>query len=232
MTVDPGQVYEAILGVRRGEHAVVLVTYRGDWSPYCCGQLVRLAAEAERIHGAGGEVIAISTDGERRQAAMFARWPTPHVRYVADPGGASYLAALGLVDAADDGDRDGVALPAVLVLDPQGEVVYRYVGRDDADRTTDAAVLSALERLSLDPIEPPPGGPVAGADAVDGDVGGDDDGLDGAFAPDVLVPYFEGSGSAAVAIGGRLPDAESRELAREHAEMCQATIDAWSRVGT
>lgn len=31
MTVDPDQVYEAILGLRRGGKAVVLLTYRGDW---------------------------------------------------------------------------------------------------------------------------------------------------------------------------------------------------------
>jgi hypothetical protein len=31
MTVDPDLVYEAILGLRRGGKAVVLLTYRGDW---------------------------------------------------------------------------------------------------------------------------------------------------------------------------------------------------------
>jgi hypothetical protein len=31
MARDPNQVYEAILGLRRGGKAVVLLTYRGDW---------------------------------------------------------------------------------------------------------------------------------------------------------------------------------------------------------
>ena len=31
MTSDPNAVYEAILGLRRGGKAVVLLTYRGDW---------------------------------------------------------------------------------------------------------------------------------------------------------------------------------------------------------
>ena len=159
----------------------------------------------------------MSTDDEVRQAGMFARWPTPHVRYVGDPGGKSYLGPLGLFDPEEHG---GIALPAVLVLDPAGEVVYRYVGRDFADRTTDAAVLTALERLSLDPIEPPPGGPVQEVPAD----------LDRYFSPADLVPYFAGNRVGAIAIGGRLSDSESRALAREHRIMCEATLAAWSRV--
>ena len=51
---------------------------------------------SDRIHAAGGEVIAIGVDGEERQSAMFARWPAPHVRYVADPGGDRFLQPLDL----------------------------------------------------------------------------------------------------------------------------------------
>lgn len=178
---------------------------------------MRLGADADRIHGAGGEVIAISTDDEVRQAGMFARWPTPHVQYVSDPGGERFLRPLGLFDAEE---RGGIGLPAMLVLDPSGEVVYRYVGRDFADRTTDEAVLTALEQLALDPIDPPAGGPHL-------DVPDD---LTGFFGRDALVPYFRGNRFAAVAIGSRLHDDESRAVAREHRLMCDATLDAWSRL--
>lgn len=178
---------------------------------------MRLGADAERIHRAGGEVIAISTDDEVRQAGMFARWPTPHVQYVSDPGGETYLRSLELFDPEE---RGGIGLPGILVIDPDGEVAYRYVGRDFADRTTDEEMLTALERLSLDPIDAPAGGPT-------GEV---PDELAGAFSPADLVPYFKGNRFAAVAIGGRLTDSESRALAREHRLMCEATLDAWSRL--
>lgn len=178
---------------------------------------MRLGADADRIHRAGGEVIAISTDDEVRQAGMFARWPTPHVLYVADPGGERFLRPLELFDPDE---RGGIAMPGLLVLDAGGEVVYRYVGRDFADRTTDEEALAALERLGLDPIEPPAGGPVR-------DVPDD---LDRYFSPDHLVPYFKGNRFAAVAIGGRLTDSESRALAREHRLMCEATLAAWERL--
>lgn len=178
---------------------------------------MRLGADGERIHRAGGEVVAISTDDEGRQAGMFARWPTPHVRYVSDPGGETYLQPLELFDPEE---RGGIGLPGLLVIDPDGDVAYRYVGRDFADRTTDEEMLTALERLSLDPIDPPAGGPVAEVP----------DDLTGAFAPSDLVPYFKGNRFAAIAIGGRLPDSESRALAREHRLMCDATLDAWSKL--
>lgn len=179
---------------------------------------MRLGAEAERIHQAGGEVIAVSTDDEVRQAGMFARWPTPHVRYVSDPGGERYLRPLELFDPEQ---RGGIGLPGLLVIDPGADVVYRYVGRDFADRTTDEEALTALERLGLDPVEPPDGGP---AREVPDDLGG-------FFVPADLVPYFKGNRFAAVAIGGRLHDAESRAVAREHRVMCEATLSAWERLG-
>ena len=180
---------------------------------------MRLGAEADRIHRAGGEVIAISTDDEARQAGMFARWPTPHVRYVSDPGGDSFLQALQLYDPEE---RGGIGLPGLLVIGPDGEVAYRYVGRDFADRTTDDEMFTALERLNLDPIEPPEGGP---SHAVPAD-------LDRYFAPSSIVPYFRGNRMAAIAIGGRLTDPESRAVAREHRLMCDATLAAWERLTT
>ncbi len=117
---------------------------------------MRLASQTERIHGAGGEVIAVSIDDDVRQAGMFERWPTPNVRYVGDPDRSWIIEPLGLADPNDDRQ---IARPAMLVIDPDGREVYRYVGRDFADRTTDEEVYSALEGLGLPAIEPPPGGP-------------------------------------------------------------------------
>ena len=175
---------------------------------------MRLASESERIHGAGGEVIAVSVDDAVRQAGMFARWPTPHVLYVPDPDRSEIIEPLGLADPDDD---RRIALPAMIVLDPDGDEVYRYVGRDFADRTTDEQVFTALESLGLDAIEPPAGGPVA-------DVPDD---LAGYFPPRQLAPYFRGNRMASVAIAGRTEDREFRALAREHRKMAEATLAAW-----
>lgn len=178
---------------------------------------MRLGADADRIHHAGAEVIAISTDDDVRQAGMFARWPTPHVRYVSDPGGERFLQELQLYDAEE---RGGIGLPGLLVIEPDGDVAYRYVGRDFADRTTDDEMFTALERLNLDAIEPPEGGPSGDAPAD----------LDRFFDPASLVPYFRGNRFAAIAIGGRLTDPESRAVALEHRLMCDTTLAAWERL--
>ena len=175
---------------------------------------MRLSAESDRIHGAGGEVIAISVDDEVRQAGMFARWPTPHVRYVSDPGGETYLRSLDLFDPEE---RGGIGKPAMIVLAPDGSEAFRYNGRDFADRTTDAEVYAALEGLGLDPIEPPAGGPI-------GEVPDD---LGRYFDPANLSLYIRGNRFAAAAIGGRLADKEARAVARAHRLMCEETLTAW-----
>jgi len=180
---------------------------------------VRLGADADRIHGAGAEVIAISVDDHGRQAGMFERWPTPNVLYVSDPDGERYLRPL---DLFDPDERGGIGLPAMVVLAPDGTEAYRYVGRDFADRTTDDQVLAAVDGLGLPAIEPPSGGPVGGAP----------DDLQRFFRTDHVVPYFRGNRSAAVAIGGRLDDKAARAVAREHRVMCDATLAAWERLTT
>lgn len=173
-----------------------------------------MGAESERIHRAGAEIIAISVDDEVRQAGMYRRWPTPNVLYVADPGGDRYLRPLDLFDPEE---RGGIGLPAMMVWAPDGSVAYRYIGRDFADRTTDAEVLQAVDDLDLPPISPPPGGPILDLPAE----------LGGFFRPEHLVPYFRGNRSGSVAIGGRLDDRSARAIARQHRVMCDDTLAAW-----
>ncbi len=180
---------------------------------------MRLASISERIHAAGAEVIAVSVDDEVRQAGMFARWPTPHVRYVSDPGGETLLQPLGLFDPEE---RGGIALPALLVIDPGGNEAFGYRGRDFADRTHDDDVIEALEALDLPALaEPPDGGPTGI------DVPGD---LDRFFQPDHLWPYFRGNRFGAVAIGGRTENRELRGIAREHRLMADRILEAWTNL--
>lgn len=178
---------------------------------------MRLGAESDRIATAGAEVIAVSVDDDDRQAGMFARWPTPHVRYVSDPDGHDILRPLGLYDPEE---RGGIGLPAFIVYDPDGAEVYRKVGRDFADRTADTEMFDAVEALGLDAIDPPAGGPVA-------DVPDD---VHGFFPTEWLFPYFRGNRFAAVAIGSRTDDTDFRGIARQHRLMCDATLEAWERV--
>jgi hypothetical protein len=173
---------------------------------------------SDRIHAAGGEVISVSVDSAERQAAMFSRWPTPHVLYVSDPGGEKILQPLDLFDPEE---RGGIARPALLVVDPDGEEVFGYRGGDFADRRHDEDVIEALEALDLGPIDPPEGGP-------------DDPSIDvdqpNAFTPAIIGPYFRGNRFGAVAIQRRVEGDAARQVAREHREMCEGILAAWETV--
>lgn len=178
---------------------------------------MRLAANAERIHNAGAEVIAISVNPDERQAGMRNRWRLGHQLLVSDPGGDRYLQALDLFDPEE---RGGIARPGLLVLTPDGTEAYRYRGRDFADRTTDDDMLATLEGLGLTAIDPPAGGP---------DVAVPDD-LEGFFGVEALHPYFRGNMFAAIAIGRRVEDPAAVEIAKEHRRMVTATLDAWTAI--
>jgi len=176
---------------------------------------VRLATNYDRIHTAGAEVVAVSVDNDARQAGMARRWGLTHTRLVSDPGGEQILEPLGLYDPEE---RGGIALPAMLVIDPRGAEVYRYQGRDFADRTTDDEVYATLDGLGLDPLDPGPWTPETEVPAD----------LDRYFRPSELHPYFRGNRFAAIAIGGRAErGSETRAIAREHRMMAEASLEAW-----
>lgn len=178
---------------------------------------MKLANASDRIHAAGAEVIAVSIDSDERQAAMFARWPTPHVTYVSDES----REILGKINMVDPDDERRIALPGIFVIDPDGNEVFAYRGRDFADRINDDDALDALEALGLDPIEPPAGGP------VDTEV---DVNQKGAFTPKLFGPYFMGNRFGAIAIGGRAEGDEAKSLAREHRKMAESMIAAWGEL--
>ncbi|MFK8025872.1 MAG: peroxiredoxin family protein [Ilumatobacter sp.] len=179
---------------------------------------MKLADDADRIHAAGAEVIAIVVDDDERVAAMFQRWPTPHVRYVSDPGGEVYLKAL---DLFDPGERGGIAKPALLLVGPDGGEVFGDRGGDFADRRNHADVIDALEGLGLRSIEPPVGGPDDPTVEVN---------QKGAFTPKLFGPYFSGNKFAAAALRMRAEGEEAKTLAREHQDMAESMLDAWKRV--
>ena len=181
---------------------------------------MKLASKSERISAAGAEVIALSVDSQERHAAMFARWPTPHVQYVSDPGGETYLQAMQLFDPDE---RGGIALPALLVIDAAGNEVYGYRGADFADRRNDEDAILALESLGLAAIDAPAGGPIV--DDVDVN-------QRGAFTPKLFGPYFSGNKFGAIAIRSRATGDEAKTLAKEHQHMAQSMLDAWAELNS
>ena len=175
---------------------------------------MKLASQYDRIHQGGAELAAVSVDDDARQAGMAERWGFTHTSFVSDPGGERYLQGLDLYDPEE---RDGIALPGMVIVDPDGTEVYRYRGRDFADRTNDDDIWEALDGLSLPPVDPPPW-------MSDVDVPED---LRGYFRPQDFASTFRGNMFGAAAIGGRLDDKASRAIAREHRVMSKSNLEAW-----
>ena len=178
---------------------------------------MRLESTISEVHGAGAEVIAISVNEDERQAGMAERWKLNHIQMVSDPGGERFLQPLGLFNPDE---RDGIALPANIVVAPDGSEAYRYNGRDFADRTTDTEVTAALAGLGLPAIDP---GPCSSSTSVPAD-------LEGCFRPSDYGAYFRGNKFAGLAIGGRLPSKEMASFARDHSAMADASLEAWAKL--
>lgn len=119
---------------------------------------MRLALKNTDIHAAGAEVAAVSVDDEVRQAGMSERWKLGAINMISDPGGTDILQPL---DLFDPDERDGIALPGMVIVDPDGTEVYRYQGRDFADRTNDDDIFETLAGLDLPPSTPVPGSAVS-----------------------------------------------------------------------
>lgn len=177
---------------------------------------MRLATNYDRLHHAGAELIAISVDDDTRQAGMARRWALHHTRMVSDPGGEVYLKRLAMFDPDE---RGGIALPGMVVIDPAGDEVYRYQGRDFADRTNDDDLWEALTALGLQSVDPEPWVP-------DVQVPAD---LRGVFRPQDFATYFRGNMFAAVAIARRLDEPTAKAIAAQHRDMAQSSVDAWQQ---
>ena len=130
---------------------VVLVFYRGDWCPYCNGQLASYARRFEEFERRGAQLAGISVDPPPNNARMVGKLLLPFP-LLSDPEGE--LARLyGLWNA-----QEGVAVPAVVVVDRSGEVRYLYSGSDFADRPRDEGIFATLDELDSG-IERLTGGP-------------------------------------------------------------------------
>ncbi len=130
---------------------VVLVFYRGDWEPYCNGQLASYARNYREFERRGVQVAGISVDPPRNNARMVGKLRLAFP-LLSDPEG-EISRRYGLWDA-----EEGVATPAVVVVDQSGEVRYLYTGSDPADRPEDEEVFAAIRGLARG-IERITGGP-------------------------------------------------------------------------
>ena len=119
--------------------AVVLVFYRSHSCPLCRERLAALGAHLDAYANAGARVVAVTPDPPdiaRRTAAELGL-TLPVVSVDRD-----VLERWGVWLPGEDAPR-----PAAVVLDRNGRIHYRHLGRTAAERASDVELLAVLERI-------------------------------------------------------------------------------------
>ena len=108
-----------------------------------------MARDYAEYLGRGATVAAVVIDAPDRNAAMAEKLALPFP-ILSDPDGARAIRPYGVWD-----DEGAMALPAILLVTPDGTEAYRYTGADFMDRPDDGDVLGALAGLRLASIQAP-----------------------------------------------------------------------------
>ncbi len=151
----------------------------------------------------GGRVFGISADTAPMNAAMVDKLGLPFP-ILADPDREQAITPLGF---ADEKHPNNISRTGSLVISPEGEIVFEYLGRDYADRPMEDELLDALGSLSL------------AATTQDLPELGEIEPGPRAMPLDGIGPYFRGAKFAALAIRSRY-----REFGEEFADDLKAYV--------
>jgi hypothetical protein len=132
---------------------------------------------------------------------------------LADPDRSAAIEPLGLADPKDPRE---IALPAMILVDADGEEAFRFVSRDYADRLAEDEVLEKVRQLGLGPTTqaaPTPGTSQPGERAMP---------LDG------LPYYLRGARFAVAAFGFRHKDLDDalKEDSKAYVEEMDRYLEA------
>jgi peroxiredoxin len=116
----------------RGSEAHVVLCF---WNNI---QLVSYARKYEEFERRGTRIVGVSVDPPSHNGPMVEKLSLPF-QLLSDPRG-DLAKRCGLWN-----DEEGVAVPAIVVLDRGGVVRYLYAGNDFADRPGDDEVFGALD---------------------------------------------------------------------------------------
>ena len=168
---------------------------------------MQLANHIDDLHRVGVDIVAITVDEPGRNEAMRRRWELPFP-IVSDPGGETYLQPMGLWNPDE---RGGIGVPAIVVLDQDGDEVGRLVSRDFADRPPElSSVIALAATADLAPITHR--SPWADSTEPTEDPG--------AFRTDAFGTYFRAIQFATRALSSRLTDPGDIAEAKSMQAMC------------
>jgi thioredoxin-dependent peroxiredoxin len=123
---------------------LVLIFYRGHWCSACQNQLLNLKDDFAKFAPLHTALAAVSVDPVEDAAAFNEQWRFPFP-LLADP-------QLKLIDAfgvrhPQGHDGKDISRPAVVIIDPNKIVRFKYVGQNPTDRPTDDEILFSIQQI-------------------------------------------------------------------------------------
>jgi hypothetical protein len=171
-----------------------------------------LASRHDEFLEAGTRITAVSVDSVGQQAAILDMLDLPFP-LLTDPDRSSAIEPFGVADPRDPRE---IAVPAMILVDTDGNETFRFVSRDYADRIPEDEVLEKVRALGLGPTTqaaPSPGTPQPGERAMP---------LDG------LPYYLRGARFAVAAFGFRHKDLDEslKEDSKAYVEEMERYLEA------
>ena len=104
-----------------------------------------MAQRQDEFLAKGGRVYALSADSPAQNSAVMEKLALAFP-ILADEEKDEAVRPLGF---DDENDPRQISRPGVVIVSPGGDIAYRYVGRDFADRPDEDEILGALGALGL-----------------------------------------------------------------------------------
>lgn len=135
----------ASLGGERG--TVLLVTRAADWCPFCQAQMIQLEGVRAQIEQRGYRIVTISTDSVEDLARFDQRRNIGYTMLSDEQ--AQIVRQLDLLDPTQPPGRrhNGLPVPTILILSPQGEVRAKLGDANYRVRPAAQVVLATLDSL-------------------------------------------------------------------------------------
>lgn len=154
-----GEVVELNTAVKEGP--VVITFYRGNWCPYCSKALAALSDSIDMITANGATLLAISPESQE-ELLLTSEEVASGINLVADANGdlmrffdvdfdvtteyQEKLDRMGLPNLQEHNqqERSVLPVPAVYVLNANGEIVWRYFNLDYHQRASVQSIVTAV----------------------------------------------------------------------------------------
>ncbi|MGH7739074.1 MAG: peroxiredoxin family protein, partial [bacterium] len=123
---------------------MVLIFYRGEWCSACQNQLLNLKEDFPKFTALHAALVGISVDSVEASAAFNREWQFPFP--LLDDAQLRLIDAFGTRHPKGHDGLD-ISRPAVVIVDSNGIVRFKYVGRNPIDRPTDDEILYSIQQI-------------------------------------------------------------------------------------